>query len=99
MRRSQRVCKRLEDGLGTLQDIVVPEPQHRVALATQPVIPAAICHALGVLPTVNLNDQLAVETNEIDYIRSDRRLPLELQIHKTVSPQEIPEPPLSISHI
>jgi len=42
MLRTQRICKRLKDSLGALQDIVIPKSQHGITFAAEPIIPASI---------------------------------------------------------
>jgi len=61
-----------------LKYIVVPESQHREALAVKPGIPCCIANVIGVLPAIQFDDKLLVKRHEIHNIFPYRFLPPEL---------------------
>jgi hypothetical protein len=85
-----------ENGVGVLQDVVVPESQDTETLTAQPFIPCGVGPARCVLTAVQLDHELALKTHEIDHIRTDGHLPLNLELSKPPRPQMIPESLLSL---
>lgn len=78
--------------LHLLHDFIIPETQHRIALAAQPIIThSIICCLFGVLPAIKLNDQAMFHAYEIHNIAAHRFLTLEFQIHEAMCPQVIPQ--------
>jgi hypothetical protein len=63
-----------------LEDIIVPEPKHRKPLTFQAGCAGRVVGrllGLGMLSAVQFEDQLLVETDEIDDIPTNRNLPPE----------------------
>jgi hypothetical protein len=61
--------------------LVIPESQHLETLRMQPLGALTIVlDLLGVLPTVQLDDQFALEGDEVDDVWSDWGLPTEFDI-------------------
>jgi hypothetical protein len=61
------------------QHFIVPETQYPKSLRMQPCVPSTIARAVQMLPTVNLDDEFRLQTDEIQHVRSARLLPLELR--------------------
>jgi hypothetical protein len=57
------------------QDIVVPEAQHLKSICAQQRIPRAICRRLILmLTTIDFNNELLRNTDEVDYEPAQRML-------------------------
>lgn len=67
----------LKNGFGFVKNLSVPESQHFEALCLQPLITVLIRFGCRVLTTINFNNQLCFEANEICDVRSDRMLATE----------------------
>ena len=82
-----------EHTLKFLDYFVVPKPQYRIALATQPRISILIVlHLFGMLSTIDFYNQQLLDTYKIHDIATYGFLPLELQTHETMCTQLIPQP-------
>jgi hypothetical protein len=62
----------LQYSVDIAQDVGVPEPQDAIALRGKVGIANLVVRAICMLTAICLNDELAVPTEEIDYIRSNR---------------------------
>ena len=67
----QSVCYHFQDTFHIVQNIIVPEAQHRVVTLPQPLISQQIMIVVRVLATINLDDQAPFSANEIDNIPPD----------------------------
>ena len=67
-----------KDALGVVQDIIVPEPDHRVAIRFDGPSADDIGHVFGVLAAINLDYQLCLATGEIGDKWANRKLAREL---------------------
>src|SRR5882762_4808613 len=61
------------------QQLGIPEAQHVKPSCSQPSVAAAIIAALGMLATVELDDQLALEADEVDDVMTELLLPPKLE--------------------
>ena len=88
--RSQSITDGRENTLGLLQHLVVPEAEDCVAFALQPGSSPRVSFS-SVLPTVDFDDELPVEADEIDDVRTDRVLPPDLCADGHTVSQMLPE--------
>ena len=74
--RPRRRCREdyLPDAFDIAQHLVIPESQHTIAMFAEPSIAHGVSSALGMLATVNLDDQPFLSTDEINDVPSDRLL-------------------------
>lgn len=70
--------------VSAFQYVVVPEAHHLIAFATEPIVAPTISSTIRMLATINFDDELLLEADEIDNVRTDGGLPLELQIQKAM---------------
>ena len=89
----------LDDAFGVRQDIVVPEAQHAEIVVGRPLVANRVTRIVGVLSTIDLDDQTRLAANEIDSVRSDRLLSNELVSAKPPRSEAIPELALGIGRI
>jgi hypothetical protein len=68
-------------------------------LLLKPRIAPQVTRVVGMLSTVDFDNDLLIKANEVRDIRSDRRLPLELGGAKSVRAQKIPKPVFGIGHV
>ena len=66
------------DGIQFAKDIVIPEPQHAKTPCLQISPPSLVISGVRVLATVNLDNQLGLQADEIRDVGADRNLPPEL---------------------
>src|SRR5262249_395644 len=71
-------CDRLQHSVHVEQNLIVPEPQHAVAMVRKPPVTDSIAFILAVLSAVHLDDETALAADEIDEIWPDRFLTHEL---------------------
>jgi hypothetical protein len=75
----QCLANTLENSLGVVEDLGVPEPKHAKPLAAQTLIPSVIAGGFdAMLPTIHLHDEALGEACEIDDVRADRSLATKL---------------------
>jgi hypothetical protein len=65
--------------VGISEDIIVPEPQDPESAPPQFGVPALVGDTVGVLTTIDFDDQTVREAREIDDCAADGDLPPELQ--------------------
>ena len=71
---------------------MIPEPQDAISLLGQPGVPPGIAFGLdGVLAPVDLDDEIALETDEIDDVWTKHVLAAELQPCKLAAAQMMPQ--------
>jgi hypothetical protein len=85
--------------LGIRQNIVVPESQYTKSPGPQIVITRFVPQVLGMLPAIDLNNQLAAKACKVNDIRSDRHLSLEVVSIEAMRSQSIPHPTLCIGKV
>ncbi len=80
-RWSRRRCREncLPNAFDIFQHFIVPETQDAVAMLDEPSISHSVAVAIGVLASVDLEDELFFSTNEIRDVRSDRLLTHEFE--------------------
>ena len=73
----------LENRFQFSHHLIIPIPQHSKSLHFKPTrsLPVVI-QLFAVLPSIQLNDQAELHTNEINDEIAQRHLPLEFQAHK-----------------
>ena len=70
----------IEDTVGLMEYLVVPEPQHDQARSAQPVVPDALCTSRREMRrTVSLDDDARLLAEEVHDVRAQRLLPAELR--------------------
>lgn len=79
------VVDRCQNAIEVLQDIIVPEAKHPIALLLKILAPDNV--NLGVwrkhvLASVNLDNDPCIVAGEIREVRTDRRLPAEVRVWK-----------------
>ena len=76
---SRRLGNRFEDALYVSKHLMIPEPQDAISLLGQLGVPPGIAFGLdGVLATVDLDDEIVIETDEIDDVWAKHVLTAEL---------------------
>src|SRR5690348_6100411 len=84
----------LEHTRSVLDHVIVPEAQNTIAFAPEVGVAPAVGLLIRVLTAVCFNNQRPLETGEIDNVRRDDVLALELERgHSTVA-EHGPQPPL-----
>jgi hypothetical protein len=81
---------RLRGADGIVAHVAVPDAKHCPALVRQPLIPDDVALTIGVLPGIDLHDELRPAAGKVGDIKSDRQLPREL---RTVAGQQLPHLP------
>ena len=72
------------------QHVVVPEPQNTVVVIDKPFVANGIARAVGVLPSIYLNNQTAFSADKVDRVRADRFLTNKFIAVETARPQPAP---------
>jgi hypothetical protein len=88
-----------EYALKILRHIVVPKPQHAIAVAFEVRRSTLIRGARRVLTAIKLDDELELVAREIAEVRTDRRLPTEVVILERRLAKVPPKDTLDISGI
>src|SRR6476620_955614 len=70
---------RVDDAPALPQDVVVPEAQDRPPVRRQPSVAPLVALALGVLPTIGLDEEPLLDAQKVDDVGSDGNLPPELE--------------------
>jgi hypothetical protein len=87
------------DYLEITQYLVVPEPEHLKPRLTQNAIAGLISHSsLDVLTTIHLDNELRIETDEVEDVVSIRMLTSKLETINLSSAQMTPKVLLGFSH-
>jgi len=81
----------LENAGQIAQNVVIPEPQDPIVSVSQPFISQDVVPTVGVLTTVNFNDQARFTANEVTGVWPDRLLPNEFVATQPTGSQAIPE--------
>jgi len=77
---------------------IVPNPKYpKTSCCEKGIALFIVLRLFGMLPTVELQDQVLVEADEIDNVSPNRLLTLEFQAAKTVSAESCPKDTFSIS--
>src|SRR5438477_6521034 len=63
--RTQRGCDCLQHSIGVLQHVIVPKAKNAIAVLGQPFVAVDITLIVGVLTSVNLNDDAFFSANEV----------------------------------
>ena len=97
-RRSEHFHHGLQYAVTVPEDVAVPEPEDAPTLCAEPRIPAIMIAGAGMLAAIDLDNQLRLDTGEIDDVGRDRELapepPAEL-----VLPKLAPQHALSVSQV
>jgi hypothetical protein len=86
----KRLVYGLKHSLGVLQHFIVPEPQNREPLTTQPDIPPLNLSAVQVLAAIHFDHQPRRQANEIHDVRPHGLLAAELVAVQIPQPQLAP---------
>ena len=79
----QRLCDSFHNRISLSKHCPVPEAEHLEAIGSQVAIAACVMrHLLCVVSTVNLDDQVFVQANEVDDVWAYRSLATELEAEK-----------------
>ena len=79
---------------------MIPKAEHVISLSIQPTVSRFIVAMLcGVLPTIQLHNQLFLQTDKIDYIWTDRSLPAKFTTTQLTHSQMAPENLFSIGEM
>jgi hypothetical protein len=70
----QSACNRLQYAFHVTQNFIIPKSYNAIVVLLQPLIAHSILRIIGVLATVNFNNESEFATNKVDNIRSDRLL-------------------------
>lgn len=83
---------RLRNRLGMSQDLVVPEPQHAIALSLQPASAIhVVARVLRMLATIHFDDHPAFETHEVHDERADGLLAAKLHAGELTALELLPQ--------
>jgi len=94
---NQRLKNALQDCFSSLQNFVIPESNHTIPAARQPLRTFEIFQQMvRVLPTVEFHDQARPHANEIDHESSDGCLTAESIAAQPSISQVVPEAPFGI---
>jgi hypothetical protein len=78
------------------QDVVIPKSEHEVVVVSEPFISNSVARTLRMLTAIDLHNQSAFATYEVDRVRSNRLLSDEFVSVQPARSQTIPEHPLRI---
>lgn len=95
---NQRQTHRFINPIQLLHHLVIPKPQHLKPLRNQKRITCLIARGICMLPTIDLDHQLVRETDKINNILTNRRLPAKFDTH-LLRPKILPNRPLRFGHI
>jgi hypothetical protein len=87
-----------QHAIAIAQHIGIPESKNAIPLRLKPTIAFGVAKVLGVLPTIDFDDQTPLVANEVDDETSDRNLATEAQPGLPVRAQRGPETKLGIGH-
>jgi hypothetical protein len=88
--RGQGTRDGLQNVIDILEDVIVPEAQHAIAMLHKPFVANGIAFVDRVLSTFKLDDQSLFTTYEIDDVSSDWLLSNELMTIDLTRAQSIP---------
>ena len=96
----QCLVNRLEYDLGPNQHVVVPEAQHSKTTRSEKCVPThVVVGLLGMLTSIQLDDDGSLKASEVADIRSDRMLSAEFESCQLTSTQTLPKDALCMSRI
>jgi len=91
---------RLEYDLGPNQYVVVPKAQHPKTMRSEKCIPThVVVGLLGMLTSIQLDDDGSLKASEVANIRSDRMLSAKLESCQLTSTQTLPKDALCMSRV
>ena len=93
----KRSDNRFEDASQVARHVVVPKSQDPIVAIGEPLVAHDIARTVGMLPSVNFNDQPGLAANEVDGVWANRLLPNEFVPIQPACTEAIPERPLRIS--
>ena len=79
-----------------LEDIIVPIAKNAKSFSTQKQVPLLIALRFKMMAAVDFNDDLSVETNEIQDVILKWDLSAEFETHETTVPQKLPHGGFSV---
>jgi hypothetical protein len=88
--RFDRSCDFLQHRACLFQYVVIPKAQDAVTFTNKPGIAFLISRVLRMLTAIELDNQFVIEADEVNDVRPNRRLPLELEIMKSMRTQSVP---------
>ena len=89
----------IQNGVGAVKDIVVPQAQDAEAAPRQLCITLYVTQAFGMLATIGFNDQPGRKADEVRNIRPDRHLTAKLEIGQPAVAEQVPKLCLSFSRL
>jgi hypothetical protein len=93
-RRGRRCCEDcVPNAFDISQHFVIPETQDAVAMFDEPVIADGVASVIGVLATIDPDDEPLLSTDKIRDIRPDRLLPREFESGERPGTKVSPKPP------
>jgi hypothetical protein len=99
-RSVKRLMDRFEYDLGSTQHIVVPEAQHpKTTRSEKHVSTGIVVRLLGMLASVQLDDDGSLKAREVADIGSDRMLSAEFEACQLTSAQTLPKHALRMSRV
>jgi hypothetical protein len=88
-----------ERTVDVLEDVIVPETQCAKAVLSEPRVASAIRSALGVLTTIELDDQLRIQTSKVCGVRANGTLLAEIASMQLSTPQTLPQKKLGVCQL
>ncbi len=79
-----------KSSLGSFQHIVIPKPEDSISFLTQPVITSAVTYIIRMLTSIDFDNKLLIEADEVNDVRAYRCLAFKFQVKKAVGAQMIP---------
>jgi hypothetical protein len=94
------LSKSIKDALDISQDVVVPEPNDVISGFLQaPRSHSIFRDPLCVLPSVDFNNQLQIQGDEIDDVAANWLLPFEFEVHESLIAELAPHQLFGIGHL
>ena len=87
------VCEHLQHASEVAENFVVPDANDSVANCIKVSIAAPIGCAVGMLPTIDLDDETLLTTQEVHVVRSEGLLARKLQPTETAVAKRQPQDP------
>jgi len=88
--RTERVMNSCKHLVRAYQHVVIPEPQHLIAMFVQPLRARNISCGIEVLAAVDFDDQFGFEASEIGNVGANRKLTPKPKATKLPPPQMMP---------
>ncbi len=80
------------------QHVVVPEPQNPVVVVGKPFVTNYVPQVIGMLSSIDFNDEAVFATNQVDRVETNRLLSNELKSIQPTRSELIPERSFSLRH-